>query len=825
MRFPLVIPAAVILSAGPVWAMHFTAPGENVALGRPYELAPQPNYPLSADPGDVTHLTDGAYTEGYFWTERSTVGWMDVSRVIITVDLGEAQPVGGVSFSTAARMGAGVYWPAAILIYFSEDGEMWRPAGDIVSLGAEYGTPPHTGDDNGARSWPHRFRTDRVQGVARYVAFVVQGHGQFIFCDEVEVYRGDEGLLEADRTETAVTSLAEHAARRDRHLLSLQQVVMTEIGRVRREAAAADLDASRAAAVRDRMDNLYERWQEATAAPDEAPQVLAEVYSAALAVGAEVMREQGLPPVTIWQSNQWDPLEYGAVPRGNDIAAPVLDVTLMRGEIRSAALNLLSVAEDIRQVHVSISDMPSGPAPDWLRVREAHWTYGYEGPYAAALPDAAEGPDGFLVDTPPGQTRQVWFSIDGGHLPPGSHRGSVVLRADGEEIARVPFTVRVSPVEMPARLSLSLGGWDYTDPPNVYDLPEECLQDTVRFLQEYQVDAPWASAHVMPFGVHGEDGAMLQPPDTSAMDGWLELWPDATWYCVYNGFEGRRSQMPPDLDPRTEAGQRALAEWITFWVEHLASRGIAASRLFLLVVDEPRSPELDELMIACARPIVAAQPEVVIWNDPIWHDPRDADPEIYALSTILSPHRAQWLSKPDVVGEFFLGLQEQGKRLQFYSCLGPVRSLDPYSYHRLQAWDCFRYDMDAQFFWCFGGGGRMMPSWSDGLGFEHTFAPQMLDEQGSTTARHMEAIREGRYDYEYLVILRDMVTALEGDGVGDEAVQAARALLQEAPERVLNAPGAHNLGWAAAKDRGKADAVRLEILEMIERLHALDAAR
>ena len=823
MRFSLVIPAAVILSAGPAWVMNFTPPGENIALGRPYALAPQPNYPLCKDPGDVTHLTDGVYTEGYFWTQGSTVGWMDVSRVVITVDLGEVQPVGGVSLSTAGRMGAGVFWPAAIFIYFSEDGDNWWPAGEIVSLGAEYGLPPHTSDDEGERSWPHRFRTDRVQGVARYVAFLVRGSGQFIFCDEVEVYRGDDGLLQAARTGPAVTDLAEHAVSRDRHLLSLQQVVMTEIGRVRGEVADAGLDEGRASALQARMDDLRERWQEGMSAPEMALEVLHEVYTAALAVGAEVLREQGLPPLTVWQDNPWDPLEYGAVPRG-DIRAPALDVTLMRGEIRSAALNLLSVAEDIRQVRISITDMPSGPAPDWLRVREAHWTYSYEAPYAAALPDAAQGTDGFLVNTPPGQTRQVWFSIDAGRLAPGSYSGFALLHAAGEELARVPFTVRVSPVTMPARLSLSLGGWDYTDPPNVYNLPEECLQDTVRFLQEYQVDAPWASAHVMPFGVHGPDGAMLEPPDTSAMDGWLELWPDATWYCVYNGFEGRRSEMPPELDPRTEAGQRAVAEWITFWVEHLAGKGIAASRLFLLVVDEPRSPELDELMIAHARPIVAAQPDVVIWNDPIWHDPRDADPEIYALSTVLSPHRAQWLSKPDLVGGFFLGLKEQGKRLQFYSCLGPVRSLDPYSYHRLQAWDCFRHGMDAQFFWCFGGGGRMM-RWRDGLGFEHTFSPQMLDAEGSTTAKNMEAIREGRYDYEYLVILRDLVDALERDGAGGGALEEARALLQEAPERVLNAPGAQKLGWAAVKDRGKADAIRLEILEMIERLRAMNAGR
>ena len=811
---------AILLPVVPGLATSFTPPGDNIALGRPYTLVPEPNYALSADPGDITHLTDGEYTEGYFWVQKTTVGWMDVGRVVITVDLGERRPVGGVSFSTAGRMGAGVFWPAAIFMYFSDDGENWQPAGELVSLSAEYGSPPATMVDKEERSWPHRFRSDRVQGAARFVAFMVQGSGQFIFCDEVEIYRGDEALVQA-RPAADVTDIVAHAAAVDKNLLSLQQVVMTELGRVRREIAATSLDAQQAGALQDELNALYEQWRDmATDAPESAISTLHEVYTAALAIGADLLRRQGCPPVTVWQTNQWEALQYGVIPR-EEIAPPVLDVTLMRGEVRSAALNLANVAEHIRQVHLSISGMPAGPAPRWLKVREAHWTYGYEGPFAAALPDAESVEGGYLLNTPPGQVRQVWFSIDGSDLEPGTHEGFAVLRVAGEEIARVPFTVRVSPVTMPQRLSLSLGGWDYTNPPNVYNLPEECLLQTVRFLQEYQVDAPWASSHVMPFGTHGPDGAMLEPPDTSAMDSWLELWPDATWYCVYNAFEGRRSQMPPDLDPRTEAGQRALGEWITFWVEYLEEKDIAASRLFLLVVDEPGlRPELDELMIAYARPIVAAQPDVVIWNDPVWRDPHDADPEIYALSTILSPHRAQWINDPERVGSFFLELQKQGKRLQFYSCLGPVRSLDPYSYHRLQAWDCFRFDMDGQFFWTLGGQG-ILTQWRDHMGFAHTFSPQVMDEQGSTTAKHMEAIREGRYDYEYLVILRDLISRREREGADAPTLAAARTLLTEAPERVVNAPGAQNLGWAGSKDRGLADTVRQEVLAMIERLAAL----
>ena len=90
--------AFVLLSA----TVAFAAPGlENLAVGKPYTLEPSPNYPHCTDPGDATQLTDGQYTDGYFWTQKSTVGWSGVEPIIITIDLGQVQPIRGASWSTA----------------------------------------------------------------------------------------------------------------------------------------------------------------------------------------------------------------------------------------------------------------------------------------------------------------------------------------------------------------------------------------------------------------------------------------------------------------------------------------------------------------------------------------------------------------------------------------------------------------------------------------------------------------------------------------------------------------------------------------------------
>ena len=68
---------------------------DNLARGKRYTMEPSPNYKYCTDEGDKTQLTDGVYTKGYFWTQKSTVGWSHARHVIITIDLGTVQPIRG----------------------------------------------------------------------------------------------------------------------------------------------------------------------------------------------------------------------------------------------------------------------------------------------------------------------------------------------------------------------------------------------------------------------------------------------------------------------------------------------------------------------------------------------------------------------------------------------------------------------------------------------------------------------------------------------------------------------------------------------------------
>ena len=139
MRTRQALPVLLILLLGGLTvcaaqpAAEFTSPGPNMALHKPYTLEPNPNYTdCTLDPDRVV-LTDGIYTEGYFWVQKTTVGWVNTRRVAITMDLGQIEPIAGLSYNTAAGV-AGVVWPASIWIMVSDDGKQWTVVGDLVRL-------------------------------------------------------------------------------------------------------------------------------------------------------------------------------------------------------------------------------------------------------------------------------------------------------------------------------------------------------------------------------------------------------------------------------------------------------------------------------------------------------------------------------------------------------------------------------------------------------------------------------------------------------------------------------------------------------------------
>ena len=800
-----------------------TRPGENLARGKPYTMG-KPNYHYCTEPGDKTQLTDGVYTQGYFWTQKATVGWSGGAPQFVTIDLGADQPIRGVSWSTAAGV-AGVQWPEALIVFVSQDGKKWHEVGDLVQLSARKAEPPK------GKYGTHVFWTDALATHGRHVQVAAIPRGPYLFVDEIEVFKGDDAFLGKAYPGKGAADVK--AQMRRRQFTSLIQA------QLRRDLAAAIEDL---AAAPDRMPagvlqfskaQLTEKSRALAHKIDTMPLASPEGFRAVLPMTdlereifwlqSAVWRLQGKGDVRVWKSHRWDPLAPSQEPP-QDAPTPELSVSMMSHEVRADVLNLTN-ALPADSFSVSVTGLPGGTNPPYVSMHEVR-TVGTRHFVAvsAALQPPQRGGRAYGARVPLGMTRQLWFSFAPKDVPPGIYEGQVVIHRMLRVILppiTVPIRLRIYPLRFPNETSLLLGGWSYTNAERQYGVTPANRDALIAHLREHGVNTPWATRAATPWGKYDDDGNLTQPPDTANFDAWVKRWPDARRYMIFVAIGSYRSVRDTFLGSRigTPAFERKVGGWIGFWADHVRKLGLKPSQLGLLLVDEPNRKEQFDVTTAWAKAIHKAEPDVLVWVDAV---PRELETcrEMMGAVNVLVPNRAAWLQKGDAYKKLFLSQRERGCELGFYSCAGPARTFDPYSYYLLQQWHVFAIGGRWAGFWAFGDTGRVS-CWNEYVATTRgPYCPLYLDDTTVTGAKYMEAIREGVEDYEYLVMLRDRIAALARAKPAHPKLAAARALLAAAPDRVLHAESATKYRWDAPKDRALADQVRVEILEMLTALEA-----
>ena len=436
-------------------------------------------------------------------------------------------------------------------------------------------------------------------------------------------------------------------------------------------------------------------------------------------------------------------------------------------------------------------------------------------PVAAALPELSGSP-GPATSVLPGLVRQLWltFHVDR-QTPPGEYAGNLVLdTSDGGKgtTIRVPIRLHVYPIDFPQQTTLWLGGWSYTDGKGHRGVTQANRTAFIQHLREHFVNCPWATSGVMmPCRFPPNDADKVEL-DTQAMDEWLAQWPNAKGYMV---FLSAGSSLGGVKFDSAEFPQRVKA-WISAWVRHLEMKGLP-QRLCLLIHDEPHEGTDIGPLVAWARAIHAAEPKVVIWEDPTYQDPGKAPPEVFEVSQILCPNRPMWLAGGDKFAQFYMAEQRRGRTLQFYSCSGPARLLDPYSYYRLQAWHCWQIGATGSWFWSFSDNAGSS-SWNEYMATAGPYTPLFLDDTSVVAGKQMEAIRESVEDYEYFVMLRRAIDRAKAAGKAGPETDTAEALLSNRVQQVLTAQGVNKLFWRDPKDRGQADLLRIEVLRNLTTL-------
>lgn len=801
--FLIFLPLILLYIAG-VWASE---EGENIALGKPYDFSDGPNYSLCTDPDDIIQLTDGEYVDGYFWTMLGTVGWIRKPVVSITIDLGKVEPIRGVSFNTAARNPAGVQWPRAIGVFVSDDGKDYYFAGELLTM--------HEGDFPSSTEYQiQRFKTCRLETKGRYVRFTVMAVGNYIFTDEIEVYRGSVEYL-SKSPGIKISDFPKYIS---------ESAVENEIKkRIKRDIAEARKIVNQSSLSQTEKKNLIaeltvldaENLKSSIKAGDDFKAIipLNPLHERVFEVVARLRRAEGAEELIIWKKNRWEMLLPTEQPSGDDLLSE-LDVVLMSNEYRSKTFNITNNSSKKKVFKLKLEELPGGLNPDYIKVHQVEFVDTREGIVIAdALPFAKKVVGSYEIEVPAGLTRQVWLTFNPQEISAGAYQGRIVLE-QGKESKIIPLTLKVSTISFPDSPTLSLTVWDYMNSFS-REIPENLMKVAVEDMKEHFVNSPWATGGVAPWpsSIQLVEDDIYMEMDFTEFDKWVSNWPGAKNYFVYLSVKNTKRFL--DVDMNDPLFTRLVGYWAGEWAKHVKSTAIDPSQVHLLIVDEPKTEEQDRMTIAWAKAIKSGAPDFVIFVDPIHEEPWNAVQEMFEVCDIICPTRSGYLKGEEQTANFYRNWRDAGKILWVYDCIGG-RTYDPYHYHRLQQWEAWKMGAKGTGFWSYADGGKASP-WNEytALGGV-SYTPVYIDKNSITTGKHWEAIREGIEDYEYLSMLSNLVEELKERGINNQVIVEAKELLQEAPERVLGNRESNH--WVVQKDCNAADVERLKLLQSLESL-------
>jgi hypothetical protein len=441
------------------------------------------------------------------------------------------------------------------------------------------------------------------------------------------------------------------------------------------------------------------------------------------------------------------------------------------------------------------------------------------------------------------------FKPDTKNCPAGKHEGQVVVQVEGGPKLSFPITLTVANYRLPdpKDRALSLGFWDYMDmggpgvlistDPNTGKKSDN-FYPAIKHMQESGVNVAWGrqwwasrgtfprpSAAAkgqkveitqgmpitklirLPYDTGGEDlfdaqGNLRVEIDFTAFDTWVKDWPGAKYYAIYaeaywdyagiKGKDPNSADFTPADKARNDEVQRRLGVVMKKWAEHMPSVGVKPSQIVLLMVDEVAGGNAARMSTQWAKGIKQAVPEFKIYLDPTTREFNDPSIiELFGYLDVITPgtdYSYHWKGQPAV--DFYDGWRQKGKILGFYSCAQNPSEGESTAYFRTQQWDCWRISKGGPESWAgiwayvdFRG---VMP-WNPlpGGTRDRTWATAYIDSKSVTDGKHWLAIFEGANDYAYLHALKNRIAELEKSGTKSAEIEAAKKVLEEVPDQVV----------------------------------------
>lgn len=680
----------------------------NLAKGKAYTVSPQQNYTqsLSAPASDTTSLTDGKYTVGYFWSQKTTVGWQGAKTVEILIDLEKEYNIGSIAFNTARGEKAGVYYPTHIAVFVGPDRDHLLYVADLASV---------LENKSGAYQ-VKRFAQNDIGAWGRYVFLVVVTKGYYMFCDEIEVL---EGGFVNEKSGNLSVEQARKFADQIRRLGIEKELLNKQADDMNKVAVSA--------AERDHMQKIKQQIA-LLQTTNDVGKVDVEMFTLRGAALRDRFSENEHMIQTVNTWSQLTPHTFHA-----EASPPALSFLLPKGGYDSRSLLVTNLSVKHREVSVSLDKTLAGIE---IALYQVPFVKTVAVEYVADPLVPAE--NGFVLR--PGESRMVFVTVHGTQA--GVWNYTIQTKSEGR-ITSIPITIHVVNIDMPKNLHLHSVNWAELNHKLISDRKQAAVND----LLSHHTNVIEVPPAYLPIGE--------LPQDFGTLEEYLRISNGITKVLL---FAHLKPATRSSVNGKYYFMGNEWKIWFKKWFEEVTKvttkAGIPKENLYFYPYDEMDGKHIEEF-IAFATWARKEIPDIRLYAT--INNER-------ALKALPYLDVAQIANREELLG----AIETTKTEVWIYDTKAPAKSQSPYSYYRLMSWKAFLNGYKGIGFWAYadadadaGSGANSGTAWDDFDGAYPDYAVIYEGDNGTIiSSRRWEAWRMGIEDYELLT----MYAKVKGDG-------------------------------------------------------------
>jgi hypothetical protein len=620
---------------------------QDLAVHKSYTLSTPPNYQYSAAPSDVSSLTDGEYTLGKFWTQRSTVGWQ-LTGVTITIDLEKIRSIGSVTFNTVRSIEVGISFPKNIFIFLSTDNKKFMYVGDAADVP----------DNLPGNTKVKKFKLDNIDRSARFVKLVVVPEGHYLFCDEIEVLKSDKkagrilrnNLIWEKDINNVVDSL-KLPGHSSRNLVRLMDKIHTD-----------NKPTSGSFQIVNNKQFLDLRSR--ITSSEVLGKNLLSLKNQLGKENASLLKAKFQLPYVIEKYNAWDTLDEFRIPSKNTNNLNFY-FTLSTGKNQYGCFVLtncnafpqefsFSIFNDNIVNKLELFDVPFVPSS-----------------YYSTIPDPLL-PVNKAVLIDPGASEMFIFKITG--ITKGLSTQSITVSSSGMN-SKIRITSRViHEVNLDDNKKLNANVWAYFNSPMLKGHPKQAALD----LAQHHINTMVVPPTILP---------NLESNNYASFISYLENLKDAENILLFMGYanQTRRNGYRQGRFLSPEWKQNFI-KWYNSIVKLIHENCSPTAQIYLYPYDEMAVRNINDFKA------------LIQWC-------KNAIPGVKFFATLNTQKGVdEMLNSVDIAqvlpSNYGIKIPKVHRpEIWIYTAITPARSLSPYAFYRLMAWDAFLNDYDGIGFW------------------------------------------------------------------------------------------------------------------------------